>query len=367
MTEEALFRATSEPATRGGPPLESVPAAVPQPRKERLLQIGVEKDWLYAAVVQSVSDAVITKSLDGKITGWNRAAERMFGFTAGEAIGQSIGIIVPPECRDEIDRLIEHSAKGDYVDHYETIRRTKDGQILDVSLSVSPIRSQSGESIGAAKIVRDITEQKFIERKFELAVEACPSGILMIDGSGIIVLVNAELERQFGYDRSELIGNSLDVLLPIRPRQAHALHRTKFNAAPAVRAMGAGRDLYGRRKDGSEFSVEIGLNPIKSVDCEMILTTVIDITSRKQAERAIEAQNAQLRRSNAELEQFAYMPRTIFRSRFQWWRTLPSFSRIATKTDSTSGRTNISDMRWTAPSGCRAWGAICWPIPASPP
>jgi PAS domain S-box-containing protein len=309
ITDEAVFRAPSELAASTGPPLAcpSGADALPRKERERLLQSEVDEDRIYAAVVQSVSDAIITKTLDGKITGWNRAAERLFGFTAEEAIGQSIGIIVPPECSDEIDRLLERTAKGEYVDHYETIRLTKDGRRLDVSLSVSPIKAQSGESIGAAKIVRDITEQKFIERKFELAVEACPSGILMIDTSGTVVLVNAELERQFGYDRSELVGQSIDILLPLRLHQAHALHRTKFNEIPSVRAMGAGRDLYGRRKDGSEFPVEIGLNPIKAADGAMVLATVIDITGRKRAEIAVEAQNAQLRRSNAELEQFAYI------------------------------------------------------------
>jgi PAS domain S-box-containing protein len=152
---------------------------------------GPSKDRLYEAVVQSVSDAIITKTLDGRITGWNRAAERLFGFSADEAIGQPIGIIVPPEAGDEIDRLLERSAEGEFIEHFVTVRRTKDG-----------------ESIGAAKIIRDITEQKFIERKFELAVEACPSGILMIDASRTILLVNAEREcpirlRQVRTDRKE--------------------------------------------------------------------------------------------------------------------------------------------------------------------
>jgi len=228
MTDEALSRAPREGTATGGPALEDGPAARSLLRKERLLQSNVDEDRLYAAVVQSVSDAIITKTLDGKITGWNRAAERLFGFTADEAIGQPIGIIVPSERHDEIDRLLERSANGEYINHYETVRRTKDGRLLDVSLSISPIIARSGESIGAAKIARDITEQKFIERKFELAVESCPSGILMIDASGLIVLVNAELERQFGYDRSELIGKSVDMLLPKRLHQARILHRMKI-------------------------------------------------------------------------------------------------------------------------------------------
>jgi len=274
---------------------------------ERLLQGHLDEDQFYAAVVRSVRDAIVTKALDGTITGWNRAAERLFGYTADEAIGRSIDIIVPPERRDEIARIVESTARGEHVDHYETIRLSRDGRRLDVSLSISPVRSPTGEIIGAAKIVRDITDQRFAERKFELAVEACPSGILMIDSSGAIMLVNAELERQFGYDRSELIGKCIDVLLPEPLSAIHARHRAFFYATPAVRAMGQGRDLKGRRKDGSEFSVEIGLNPIRAKEGALVLATVIDITARKEAEKAIELQNEQLRQSNAELEQFAYV------------------------------------------------------------
>jgi PAS domain S-box-containing protein len=283
------------------------PDSAESPRKEKLLRSSVDENRLYAAVVQSVRDAIITKTLDGRITGWNRAAERMFGFTAEEAIGQPIDIIVPPELHDETERLLKGSALGESVDHLETVRCTKDGRLLDVSLSISPVRAPSGAIIGAAKVARDLSEQRLAERKFQLAVEACPSGILMIDMSGKIVLVNAELERQFGYDRAELIGNNVDLLLPERLGQVHAQHRLQFKQAPSVRSMGAGRDLYGRRKDGTEIPVEIGLNPINAVDGAMVLATVIDITARKQAEATFEAHNEQLRRSNAELEQFAYV------------------------------------------------------------
>ncbi|WP_423956905.1 sensor histidine kinase [Bradyrhizobium sp.] len=277
------------------------------PRRGKLLQSTVDEDQVYAAVVQSVGDAIVTKALDGKITGWNRSAERMFGFSADEAIGRSIDMIVPPDLQGETAHLLERTAAGESIDRYETVRCAKDGRLLDVSLSISPVRTQSGTIIGAAKVVRDLTEQRFAERKFQLAVEACPSGILMIDAAGVIALANAELERQFGYPRSELIGKSVDLLLPERLRQGHIRHRSQFRNAPAVRAMGAGRDLYGRRKDGSEFAVEIGLNPITALDGAMVLATVIDITARKEAEAAIEAHNEQLRRSNAELEQFAYI------------------------------------------------------------
>ena len=101
---------------------------------------------------------------------------------------------------------------------------------------------------------------------FRLAVEACPSGMLMIDYDGKMVMVNAEIENQFGYSREELIGQSVDMLVPERLRSRHAHHRRDFAPKPESRRMGAGRDLFGRRKDGSEFPVEIGLNPIRAGD-----------------------------------------------------------------------------------------------------
>jgi PAS domain S-box-containing protein len=282
-------------------------ALVRRRQNELLLQNYHERDRLYAAVVRSATDAIITKTLEGKITGWNEAAETLFGYTAQEAIGQPIDIIVPLERPDDISVMLEIIRRGEHIEHRETVRRTKSGRLIDVSLSVSPVRAPSGEIIGSAKIVRDISEQKFSQRKFELAVEASPGGMLMINRRGEIMLANAELERQFGYDRNELLGMSVDVLLPASLQGEHAAHRTGFFADPTIRRMGAGRDLNARRKDGSEFPVEIGLNPIQSRGGVLVLATVIDISARKEAERAIETQNERLRRSNAELEQFAYV------------------------------------------------------------
>ena len=274
---------------------------------ELLLQSYVERDQLYAAVVHSATDAIITKTLDGKITGWNAAAEKLFGYTAQEAIGQPIDIIVPHDHLGDVGHILGAIRRDEHIEHFQTVRRAKTGSLVDVSLSVSPVKAPSGEIIGAAKIVRDISEQKFNERKFQLAVEASPGGVLMIDETGEIVLANTELARQFGYSRNELLGASVDLLLPKSMRDMHAARRAGFYADPALRRMGSGRDLRARRKDGSEFPVEIGLNPIQSGDGLMVLATVIDITERKEAERAIEVQNDRLRRSNAELEQFAYV------------------------------------------------------------
>jgi PAS domain S-box-containing protein len=138
------------------------------------------------------------------------------------------------------------------------------------------------------------------EQLFRAVVESAPNGVVMVDRQGVIVLVNRETERLFGYPREELLGRSIDMLVPERLRQQHPGDREAFFGNPHSRAMGAGRDLYGVRKDGAEIPVEIGLNPISTGDGLFVLASVVDISPRKQAEE-------ELRRSNDELERFAYV------------------------------------------------------------
>ena len=138
------------------------------------------------------------------------------------------------------------------------------------------------------------------ERLLRLAVEASPSGVVMVDRRGTIVLVNRETERLFGYTRDELVGRSIELLVPSRFQAGHPGVRQEFFSHPQARLMGAGRDLFGVHKDGTEIPVEIGLNPIETEEGYYVLASVIDIGPRKQVE-------AELRRSNEELERFAYV------------------------------------------------------------
>jgi PAS domain S-box-containing protein len=129
-------------------------------RTEAALHRYAEREQLFVAVVESSDDAIVTKTLDGVITSWNQAAERLFGFSAQEAIGKSIDIIVPDEFRDEVRMILDRIGRDEKVDHHDTIRTSKDGRRIDVSLSVSPVKSPTGQIVGAAKVARDITVKK---------------------------------------------------------------------------------------------------------------------------------------------------------------------------------------------------------------
>jgi PAS domain S-box-containing protein len=150
-------------------------------------------------------------------------------------------------------------------------------------------------------------EHRHSEELFRRAVESSPSGILMVDESGSILLVNTETERLFGYGRDQMVGQPIEMLVPERFHEAHREQRAVYQRAPAKRPAGQGRELNARRKDGSEFPVEIGLNPVDTASGTQTLISVVDITARKQAESAALEYTRELQRSNAELEQFAYI------------------------------------------------------------
>ena len=124
-----------------------------------------------AAIIDSSDDAIVAKTLDGIITAWNRSAERIFGFSAGEAVGQHISLIIPEDRLDEEYIILGKVKAGHRVDHFETIRMTKDGQLLDISVTISPVRDPTGKIVGASKIARDVTFQKRALRELQIAKE----------------------------------------------------------------------------------------------------------------------------------------------------------------------------------------------------
>jgi PAS domain S-box-containing protein len=174
-----------------------------------------ERERLFSAVVESSSDAIITKNLDGTITAWNKAAEQLFGYSAAEVVGQPIDIIVPPERRAEVRDILERVGRAERIDQYETARVNRQGRSLDVSLSVSPIRSAAGDIIGASKSVRDITENKRTQKALSQEIEerrrifeTSHDLILVTDTAGNFVQVSPSARSILGYEPAEMVGHS---------------------------------------------------------------------------------------------------------------------------------------------------------------
>src|SRR6202011_2680059 len=154
------------------------------------------------AIVESSDDAIVSKDLDGIVKTWNLGAERLFGYTAEEAIGKPITLLIPMDRRDEESEILSRIRRGERIDHYETVRRRKDGSLVEISLTVSPIKNAEGTIIGASKIARDITERKRAEQltqRFASIVESSEDAIVSKDLDGIIQTWNPGAERLFGY------------------------------------------------------------------------------------------------------------------------------------------------------------------------
>ncbi|MGC2639849.1 MAG: PAS domain S-box protein [Acidobacteriaceae bacterium] len=396
-------------------------------------QADETRQWL-AAIVEFSRDAIISESLEGTITTWNRGAEAIFGYKAEEIVGQPVVKLAWPGYEDDMRELLRRLQHEETIEHYETMRRHKDGHRLVVSLTLSPVRDGSGKLIGISKIARDITQQKEreelssrqaklldqahepiivrdhqdrivywnrgaerlygwtaaealgrvthellqthfpisleettqqleadghwegellhrrrngrqvtvlsrwirelgvaqshvletnvdlserqrlvaleeqtrLERRFRQLLEAAPDAIVEVSADGEIILVNRVAEEMFGYSRDELLGQSVDRLVPDALRPLHYKHRDSYLEHPRTRPMGSGLELRARRRDGSLFPVEISLSPIQTEGGMHVTAVIRDVTERKRAElevrRLEQRYTAELEVRNREIE-----------------------------------------------------------------
>jgi PAS domain S-box-containing protein len=240
-------------------------------------------------------DALIATGVDGKIVYWNKAAEAMFGFRSDEAVGRVLSdLIVPGDRVGEDQKFLEEALSSDLVVH-ESIRRKKDGSLIYVDITTKAVRNDRGEVEYILAQKKDVThlkamrDAKLIEAKFRDLLESTPDAIIIANKMGRIVLANSQAEKVFDYERRELLGKPVELLLPDRFGQAHIRHREKYFTQPRQRAMGAGLELYGKRKNGTHFPVEISLSPIETEEGLLVMSAIRDTTERRRADEKFRA------------------------------------------------------------------------------
>lgn len=267
-----------------------------------------EKQAMLASIVSSSDDAIISKTLNGIITSWNKAATEIFGYTEKEAIGRSISIIIPEESLDEEELILENIRRGEKIDHFETIRRAKDGTEKLVSLTISPVRNKHGKIIGVSKIVQDISAKAIHEeRRSRLAaiVTSSDDAIISKTLDGIITTWNQAATRMFGYTEEEAIGKHISLIIPKdrMDEEANIINNirlgNKIDHFETIRVA----------KDGSERQLSITVSPIRNSKGKIIGASKIarDISMRVEAENKQKLYTQRLQDLNDYKDEFMAM------------------------------------------------------------
>lgn len=262
----------------------------------------------FRAIWENASEAMVTVNRSGNIHFFNPAAEKMFGFSTQELTNQPLTLLIPERFQtahlEAFARFFETGESRLFGRAVELTGRRKNAE--EFSLELSLTSWQSGGDIYITGIIRDLSSHKRAQEKFRDLLESAPDALIIVDIEGRIVLSNSQTESLFGFSFSELIGQHVEILIPERFRKEHSGHRSQYFSDPKFRAMGEGLLLWGLRKDGSEFPVEISLSPLQTENGVLATASIRDITARREVENSLAERSNQLEVSNRELEAFCY-------------------------------------------------------------
>ncbi len=255
-----------------------------------------QEQALFEQLFEFSPDAIVVTDSEGRITNANAQVQRAFGYTREELVGQPVETLIPerfrgvhPNHRQAYNAQPSVRPMGVGLELYGL---RKDGTEFPVDIMLSPIETAEGRV--TFSVIRDISERKRMEealrqseQQLRALFEFSPDAIIASDQEGQITQANARVESFFGYTRAELLGQSIDVLVPERFRRSHPAHRKDYSDQARVRPMGNGLELYGRRKDGSEFPADIMLGPVETAEGRMVLSVIRDLTEKREAEEAL--------------------------------------------------------------------------------